>query len=522
MKSTVEPVEGNKVRVSVEVDAEEFESAIAEAFRKIAREVRIPGFRPGRAPRKVLEARLGADVARGQALQDAIPDYYVAAVREHSVDVIAAPEIDITSGQEDGAVTFDAVVEVRPEVVVGGYASLQVTVPVIDPTDDEIDAQIERLQASSATYEAADRPAEAGDRVVIDINGLLDGEPAPGLTAEEYSYEVGSGGITAEVDEQLIGASAGDELSFDSAHPVREDATLHFDITVREVLARVLPDLDDAFAAEVSEFGTLAELRADLVERAGRVRRAQASMVLRDRVGEAIAGLVTDDVPDALVDGELQQRLADVQMRMQAQGIDLGTWLAMQNRSPEEFVAELRTTAETAARLDLALRAVAEREEEGEGVEQRQQDEVQQAEQEEGGERPQAAAAAAERQQGELSPRLRKRKSSAVGASDEGGRQKRQEGEGGAAVERGAAEEGSWFGALPVSDRCSKCRRCSVRAKCSRCLFPAHLTHQSLLASPSPCWRADKAADVAKQALFSTTAVGVCYGVLRALYPDAP
>lgn len=359
MKSSVEPVEGNKVRVSVEVDSDEFESAIAEAFRKIAREVRIPGFRPGRAPRKVLEARLGADVARGQALQDAIPDYYVAAVREHGVDVIAPPEIDITAGQEEGPVAFDAVVEVRPEVVVGGYASLQVTVPAIDPSDDEIDAQIERLRVASATFEATDRPAEAGDRVVIDIAGELDGEPAPGLTAEEYSYEVGSGGITAEVDEQLTGASAGDDLSFESAHPVREDATLHFEIAVREVLGRVLPDLDDAFAADASEFATLDELRADLTERAGRVRKAQAAMQLRDRVGEALAGLVTDEVPMALVDGELQQRLSDVQMRMQAQGIDLGTWLAMQGRSPEDFVAELRTTAETAARLDLALRAVA-------------------------------------------------------------------------------------------------------------------------------------------------------------------
>ncbi len=359
MKSSVEPVEGNKVRLSVEVEADEFESAIAEAFRKIAREVRIPGFRPGRAPRKVLEARLGADAARGQALQDAIPDYYVAAVREHSVDVIAPPEIDITSGQQEGPVLFDAVVEVRPEVVVGGYASLQVTVPAVEPADEEIDAQLERLRVASATFEATDRPAEAGDRVVIDIAGELDGEPAPGLTAEEYSYEVGSGGITAEVDERLTGASAGDELSFESAHPAREDATLHFEITVREVLGRVLPDLDDAFAADASEFATLDELRADLTERAGRVRKAQASMQLRDRVGEALAGLVTDEVPAALVDGELQQRLSDVQMRMQAQGIDLGTWLAMQGRSPEDFVAELRTTAETAARLDLALRAVA-------------------------------------------------------------------------------------------------------------------------------------------------------------------
>jgi len=359
VKSSVEPVEGNKVRLSIEVETEEFESAIAEAFRKIAQEVRIPGFRPGRAPRKVLEARLGADVARGQALQDAIPDYYVAAVREHGVDVIAPPEIDITAGQEDGPVVFDAVVEVRPEVVVGGYASLQVTVPAVDPSDDEIDAQLERLRTASATFESTDRPAEAGDRVVIDIAGELDGEPAPGLTAEEYSYEVGSGGITTEVDAHLTGASAGDELSFESAHPVREDATLHFEITVREVLGRVLPDLDDAFAADASEFATLDELRADLTERAGRVRKAQASMQLRDRVGEGLAGLVTDDVPAALIDAELQQRLSDVQMRMQAQGIDLGTWLAMQGRSPEDFVAELRSTAETAARLDLALRAVA-------------------------------------------------------------------------------------------------------------------------------------------------------------------
>lgn len=358
VNSSVEPVEGNKVRLSVEVDADEFESAINDAFKKIAREVRIPGFRPGKAPRRVLEARLGRDVARGQALQDAIPDYYVAAVKQHSVDVIAAPDIDITSGQDDGAVCFDAVVEIRPEVSVGGYDSLRVTLPVLEPSDEVIDAQIERIRNTQATFEPADRPAEAGDVVVIDIVGELDGEPAPGLTAQEYSYEVGSGGITAEVDTQLTGASAGDELSFDADHPVREDATLHFEVTVREVRSRVLPDLDDAFAAEASEFDTLAELRDDLVTRARNVRRAQAAALLRERTGEAIAALVTDEVPDALVESEMQQRLADMQMRLQAQGMDLGTWLAMQGRAPEEFLAELREPAVSAARLDLALRAV--------------------------------------------------------------------------------------------------------------------------------------------------------------------
>lgn len=359
VKSSVQPDEGNKVRLSVEVDADEFESALEDAFRKIAREVRVPGFRPGRVPRKVLEARIGTDVARGQALQDGIPDWYVAAVKEHDVDVIAAPEIDITSGQEEGPVAFDAIVEVRPEISVGGYESLQVTIPAVDPTDDEIEAQIERLRSTQASFEPVDRPAAVGDTAVIDIAGELDGEPAPGLTAQEYSYEVGSGGIVEEVDAQLTGASAGDELSFDAKHPVREDATLQFEIVVREVRERILPEADDAFAAEVSEFETLAELRDDLVDRARRVRRAQAAALVRERTGEAIAALVIDDVPDALVDSELNQRLQDMTMRLQAQGIDLGTWLAMQNRDPEEFVAELRSSADGGAKLDLALRAIA-------------------------------------------------------------------------------------------------------------------------------------------------------------------
>lgn len=358
MNSSVEPEEGNKVRVRVQVAADEFESAVDDAFRKIAREVRIPGFRPGKAPRRVLEARLGRDVARGQALQDAIPDYYVAAVREHKVDVIAAPEIDITGGEEDGDVTFDAVVEVRPEVSVGGYDSLRVTVPAVEPTDEEIDEQVERIRRSHASFEPVDEAAAEGDVVVIDIAGELDGEPAPGLTAEEYSYEVGSGGITAEVDEQLTGASAGDDLSFESAHPVREDATLSFEIAVREVRRRVLPDLDDDFAAEASEFATMDELRSDLRTRAQAVRRSQVAAAMRERTGEAIAALVTDDIPEALVESEMQQRLGDLSMGLQAQGMDLGTWLAMQGRDPQEFLGQLRGSAESSARLDLALRAV--------------------------------------------------------------------------------------------------------------------------------------------------------------------
>ena len=362
MNSSVEALEGNKVKVHVEVDEDELEAAVDAAFRKIAREVRIPGFRPGKAPRRVLEARLGKGIARGQAIEDGVPEWYSAAVLEHEVDVIANPDIELTDGQEEGPVAFDATVEVRPVVTVSGYDALEVTIDSPVPTDDEIDGQLERLRAAYAELATADRPAADDDVAVIDIAGTLDGEPAPGLTAEDYSYTVGSGGIVEEVDEQLRGASAGDVLDFSAAHPVQEDAELEFHIEVKEVKEKVLPELDDAFAEEASEFSTLVELRDDLVRRASATRRAQAQMALRERTGEALAELVLDDVPEALVSSEMQERLQDLAMRLQAQGMELEQWLAMQGRQPDEFIEELRGTALTAAKVDLALRAVAEAE----------------------------------------------------------------------------------------------------------------------------------------------------------------
>ncbi len=161
MKTTVEPLEGNKVKLSVEVDEDEFDKAITDAFRKIAREVRIPGFRPGKAPRKVLEAGSAPEVGREQALHDALPEYYAQAVTDNDVDVIAAPEIDITAGQEEGAVAFDAVVEIRPVIEVPGYGGLRVEIPRPEATDDEIDAQIDRLRQVQAELRRR-RPCRPG------------------------------------------------------------------------------------------------------------------------------------------------------------------------------------------------------------------------------------------------------------------------------------------------------------------------------------------------------------------------
>ncbi len=363
MKTSVETLEGNKVKLSVEVDEDEFEAAVDSAFKRIANEVRIPGFRPGKAPRKLLEARLGAGVAREEALREALPGYYADAVREHEVDVIAAPEIDITDGEESGAVVFDAVVEVRPTITVAGYADLQVEIPSPVPTDDEVDAQIERLRDQFGELETVERPAKDGDHVKIDIAGSVDGEAVEGLTADDYLYPLGSGGIVPEIDEQLAGAKVGDILEFEAEHPdPDEDGRLSFRVLVKEVKEKVLPEVTDEWANEASEFETVAELRADYADRMGRVRAAQAAMAAQSRTAEALAELVELELPEALVTAEMQDQLQNLAMRLQAQGLDLDQYAAITGQDPESMVAELREGAVQAVKVDLALRAIADAE----------------------------------------------------------------------------------------------------------------------------------------------------------------
>jgi trigger factor len=362
MKSTVEALEGNKVKLSVAIDEAEFEKEIDAAFKRIAREVRLPGFRPGKAPRKVLEARIGLEAARVEAMEHAVPSFYLQAVDEHEVDVIAQPEFDITSGQEEGPVEFDAVVEVRPKVNPGGYASLRVTIPSPEVDDDEIDLRIERLRENYATLEEVERPAQTGDNVTIDIAGSRDGEELDGLVAEDYLYEVGAGSIVPELDDNLAGAKVGDVLEFTADHPVPDEDPVDFRVEVKAIKEKVLPELTDEWAAEASEFETLDELRADLVKRTGMVKKIQARMAIGQKTAEALADLVEEEVPESLVGQEMQNRLQDLAMRLDAQGIGLDQYLATSGQDQEAFVAELRETAAQGVKVDLALRAVAEAE----------------------------------------------------------------------------------------------------------------------------------------------------------------
>src|ERR1700730_14457187 len=192
MKTVVEPLEGNKVKLSVEIDAQEFEQALEAAFRKIAREVRIPGFRPGKAPRRVLEARMGKEAARQEAIRDSLPDYYARALRDHEVDAIAPPEIDITAGQESGSVTFDAVVEIRPQLKIAGYGGLRVTVPDPEVSEDEIQAQIDRLRNNFGELSPVSRPARDHDHLTIDLKGTRAGETLPGMPDVDFPSNRGT------------------------------------------------------------------------------------------------------------------------------------------------------------------------------------------------------------------------------------------------------------------------------------------------------------------------------------------
>ncbi len=362
LSTSVESLEGNKVRLKVAVPAADFEKAVDAAFRKLAREVKIPGFRPGKAPRQLLEARLGPGVAREQALRDSLPDYYAEAVAAEDIDVIAAPEIDLTAGEDDGDVEFDAVVEVRPIVTISGYDDLTIEIPSPAVDDEAVDAQVDALRERFADLEDSDGTLGDGDYAQIDIKGSVHDEVIDALSATDYLYEVGSETLVPRLDAELRGARAGDILKFNDALPERfgdragEDVT--FQVLVKAAKRKVLPDADDEWASEVSEFDTIAELRDDARTRLEMYSKVQAQLFVRDKVLEAAAELVELDPPDALVSQEMERRLHDLHHRLQPQGIDIAQYLQVTGQDQETFVANVREGATRAVKADLALRAV--------------------------------------------------------------------------------------------------------------------------------------------------------------------
>jgi trigger factor len=362
LTTSVEPLEGNKVRLRVAVPADEFERAVDAAFRKLARQVKIPGFRPGKAPRQLLEARLGGEVAREQALRDSVPDYYAQAVEAEDIDVIAAPEIDITDGEDSGDVAFDAVVEVRPVIELAGYDPLRVEIPTPDVSDEAVEAQVDALRERFADLEDKTGPLADGDYAQIDIKAYVHDEVVDALSATDYLYEVGSGGLVPKLDEELRGKRVGDILKFNDQLPERfgdrAGDEVSFQVLIKETKRKILPEPTDEWASEVSEFDTVDALRDDARTRLGLVAKVRAQMLVRDKVLDAVTQLVDTELPDALVTSETERRLHDLMHRLEHEGATLPDYLAATGQDQNAFVNQVRESAADAVRADLALRAV--------------------------------------------------------------------------------------------------------------------------------------------------------------------
>ena len=362
VKSTLESLEGNKVKLSIEVDAVEFDRDIDAAFRKLAQEVRLPGFRPGKAPRQLLEARIGVGPAREQALRDSIPVYLAKAVRENEVDLIATPEIEITAGADEGPVAFEATCETRPVVVVSGYGGLRVELPKPEATEAEVQEAVDSERKRHGSLNIVERPAARGDYVTLDLAATRDGEPVAGLNTEDWLYEVGRGWVTETFDDQLIGATAGDELKFSGA-PSGTSEEADFVVKVTYVQELVLPEVTDEWVAEnIADHDTAEGWTASVRERIGTVKLNQGRQMLVDRVTTALAGLVDEEPPASMVDQELQARVQNFVQDLQSRGISLDQWMSATGQDTSALMDAFKEQAQKAVTVDLALRAVAEAE----------------------------------------------------------------------------------------------------------------------------------------------------------------
>ena len=357
-----QPTPRQLVKLSVTIDEAEFDRDIDQAFRKIARQVNLPGFRAGKVPRKVLEARVGIAAAREEALRDAVPVYLSQAVREHDVDLIATPEVEITGGAESGEVSFDAVCEVRPVITVPGYGGLRVELSATTASDAEIDEAVDAERRRQGSLVDAGRGAQHGDHVTLTLAASREGEPVAGLNTEDWLYEVGKGWVAEGFDDQLLEAKAGATLTF-SANPSGTSEPADFTVDVTNVQELELPDVTDEWVSEnLGEFDTVDAWRASIAERiaAGKLNQARNQFV--DKVTSALAGLVDAPAPDAMVQGDLQARVQNMVQQFQAQGIAIEQWLQLTGQTTETFIEGLRQQSVNAVKVDLALRAVADAE----------------------------------------------------------------------------------------------------------------------------------------------------------------
>lgn len=310
MKSTVETLSPTRVRLDIEVAFVELDTHIAGAYKKIAMKINVPGFRKGKVPSAMIDQRVGRGAVMDEAINSALPVFYGDAAREHSVLVIGRPVVDIKEFIDGEKLTFTVEVDVRPEVVLPDFSTLEVTVDDAVVTDTDIDEQVESLRVRFGTLNTVERVVVQGDFVTLDLSAHINGEEVDGGQANDISYEVGSNRMIDGLDEALIGMNAGEGKKFDTQLVgQKEGESGNVEVTVKAVKERELPPLDDAFAKLGSEFDTLAELRADLATRLERVKKMEQGTQARDRLVEKLLSDLDIPVPESLVEEEVNHHL---------------------------------------------------------------------------------------------------------------------------------------------------------------------------------------------------------------------
>jgi trigger factor len=368
MQSTVEESGRHTVVVTVEVPPEEFARDLDRAYRRIGQQIKVPGFRKGHVPRRIIDAQVGRDAVMQDFIEDAIPTYYSKAVREHELAPIADPEISLESSDEGQPLVFSATVEVRPRLELDGWREdvADVEQPDAAVTDEDIEQFVDRLRDRFAEVEAVGHPAHRGDYVMADIRASIHGEEIPELTLTDHLYEVGSESIVPELDTELENASAGDILKFNVTLPERfgdrAGQEVTFQALVKEVKAKRLPAADDEFAKMASEFDTMDELRDDLRTKLADAKQAEARGVFRDRVLQALVDQVDIELPERLVDHETEHRVEEATRRAERAGITLDQVLEAQGWDELRFRSDARAHATRAIKSDLVLEAIARQE----------------------------------------------------------------------------------------------------------------------------------------------------------------
>ncbi|QLY30258.1 trigger factor [Nocardia huaxiensis] len=364
MKSTVEQLSPTRVRINVEVPFEELKPDFDKAYKALASQVRIPGFRPGKAPAKLLEARLGRGAVLEQVVNDVLPKRYSEAVIAEELKVIGQPEIEITKIEDGQELAFKAEVDVRPEITLPAFDSIAVTVDPIEITDADIEEQLTSLRQRFGTLKGVERGVENGDFVSIDLSATVDGEAVEEASTTGLSHEVGSGQLIEGLDETLIGVKEGESKDFTSKLVAGEHAGKEavITVTVQSVKERELPEADDEFAQLASEFDTIDELKSDLKGRVERVKKVQQAGEIRDKVLEALLEATEIPLPEKVVQAEIDAVEHDAVHGFDHDEAKLAEALEAQGSSLEEFKADTKQAAEKSVKTQLLLDTVAEAE----------------------------------------------------------------------------------------------------------------------------------------------------------------